>query len=340
MACPRFRHGGQNPAKWTFRILQEVSDLADRKRVAVVVLNWNRKEMLLDCLAHVKKLTYPVDWIVVVDNASMDGSAEAVRSAYPDAVLVCNSRNCGAQEGKNIGLRKALEYPADYVYMVDNDMVVDPASLSELIRVAEQDSRVGLVGAKMYDYSKPDTLLSAGGVIDYTQNVGRGRGDREKDRGQYDRIEPVDYLWGGALLAKRVVLETVGLFDPGFTGYWFEDTDLSVRVKKAGYSVLFNPFAKAWHKPHPMVEQFSYRKKYLTSRNAIRFMKKHATPGQWAKYLFFAVGGVPYMVVRDLIRYRNAMGAVGKVHGMINGFRCKNHQDGSFVKCFKSENAQ
>jgi len=289
------------------------------KRVAVVILNWNRKDMLLDCIAHVKLLNYPVDRIVVVDNASADGSSAAVRNIHPDVLLVQNERNYGAQEGKNIGLRKALEFQVECIFMVDNDIVVDKDSLSNLMQVAESDPFVGMVGAKMYDHSKPDILLSAGGIIDFTQNVGRGRGDREKDSGQYDRIDGVDYLWGGALLVKREVLENVGLFDPGFAGYWFEDTDLSVRVRKAGYKIVFNPFAKVWHKPHATLEQFSYRKKYLTTRNAIRFMKKHATPGQWAKYLFFALGGLPYAFFRDLILHGSGMGAIGKGRGLIEG---------------------
>jgi GT2 family glycosyltransferase len=297
--------------------------LNKNKHVAVVILNWNRREMLLDCICNIRHLRYPVSDIIVVDNASGDGSVEAVRKAFPDTVLVVNDKNYGAQEGKNIGLRRALQTPADAVFMVDNDIIVDPDSLGRLLETAESDPTVGMVGAKMYDYGKPGVLLSAGGIIDYTQNVGRGRGDGEVDHGQYDRIEEVDYLWGGALLVKREILETVGLFDPGYVGYWFEDTDLSVRVRKAGYGVLFNPFAKVWHKPHATIEQFSYRKKYMAARNAVRFMKKHAKPRQWVKYTFFVVAGFPVAAVRDLIRHGTMEGVWGKMRGFFEGLLLK-----------------
>ena len=81
-------------------------------------------------------------------------------------------------------------------------------------------------------YQPEDIIFSAGGVIDFTENVSRGRGDAQKDVGQFTKIEEVGYLWGGALLARKSVLEEVGLFDSGYVGYWFEDTDISVRKKK------------------------------------------------------------------------------------------------------------
>jgi GT2 family glycosyltransferase len=292
------------------------------KKVSVVILNWNRKEMVLDCLEHIKKLEYPVCEIIVVDNASTDGSVEALRKEYPDAKLIVNDKNYGAPEGKNIGLREAVKSNTDYIYMVDNDIVVKSSSLSELIKVGESDPQVGMVGTMMYDYSKQDIILSAGGTIDFTQNVSRGRGDKEKDTGQFDKIEEVDYLWGGAMLVKREVLIKVGFFDPKFVGYWFEDTDLSVRVRKAGFRVVFCPWAKVWHKPHATVEQFSYRKKYLATKNAIRFMKKHARLQNWIKYLFFAIGGLPYAFIRDLILHKNVEGVFGKAKGIYDGLMC------------------
>lgn len=287
--------------------------------VSVVILNWNRKEMLLDCLQSVKELTYPVSQIIVVDNASTDGSAQAVKEKFPDVKLIENDKNYGAIGGKNIGLRNALASPTKYIYMVDNDIIGAPDSLSRLVEVAEADSSVGLVGAIMYDHSQPDTILSAGGILDYTQNVARGRGTNEKDAGKYNKIEPVDYLWGGALLARTSGLEQVGLFDEDYIGYWFEDVDLSIRFVRSGYKVLFNPLAKVWHQPHQTIEQFSYRKKYLATRNAIRFMKKYANTLQWAKYLFFAIAGLPYAFARDLISRGTPASAIGKAKGLYDG---------------------
>ena len=304
------------------------------EKVSVVILNWNRKDVLLEALKEVHALEYPVYEIIVVDNASTDGSVDAVKEEYPDVAIVQNDKNYGAIGGKNIGLRKAMASPVKYIYMVDNDIMVAKDSLTKLVEVAESKDTVGLVGAMMYDLSKPDIILSAGGTIDYTENVSRGRGDAQVDTGQFDRVEQVDYLWGGALLARKQVLERVGLFDEEFIGYWFEDTDLSVRVRKAGYEILFCPFAKVWHKPHQTIEQFSFRKKYLATRNAVRFMKKHANGLQWMKYLFYAIGGLPYAFVRDLLARRNVSGVWGKARGLFDGIFDK---DNAVNKVLKSD---
>lgn len=293
--------------------------MEQKAKISVVMLNWNRKDVLMESIQAVLDLDYPLYEVIVVDNASTDGSQQAVREKFPDVVLVENDKNYGAIGGKNIGLKRAIQSPVDYIYMVDNDIVGAKDSLSRLVEVAEADSDIGMVGAMMYDMSKPDVILSAGGTIDYTENVSRGRGDAQKDVGQFSKTEAVDYLWGGALLARKSVLETVGLFDPDYIGYWFEDTDLSVRVRKAGYQILFCPFAKVWHKPHETVEQFSFRKKYLATRNAVRFMKKHAPVSGWIKYLFFAIAGLPYALVRDLAKGRGVKGVWGKAKGLIDG---------------------
>ena len=93
-------------------------------------------------------------------------------------------------------------------------------------------------------------------------------------------------------------------------------------MRRAGYKIIFNPFAKVWHKPH-VSENLSYRKKYLATRNAIRFMKKYASPLNWAKYVLFVFAGIPFMIVRD----RSIMGAVGKLQGFFAGLMQKDNTE-------------
>jgi len=249
-----------------------------------------------------------------------------VKDNFPHFTLVINNSNLGAAEGKNIGIRKAMESPITYIYMLDNDMIADRRSLSELVQVAESDPQAGLVGTKIFIYGKPDVLLSAGGKINFTQNIGGGRNYHRKDKGRYNVVEQVDYVWGGALLIRRSVIETVGYYDPMFKGYWFEDTDFSLRVRKAGYKVLYCPHAHVWHQPHETSEQYSYRKKYLASRNAIYFMKKHAVWHNWLKYLFIITASLPFAFLHEFLIRKSISGTSGKATGIIDGLCNRPHR--------------
>ncbi|MFH1942422.1 MAG: glycosyltransferase family 2 protein [bacterium] len=288
----------------------------EKKRVAIVVLNYNRREMLLRCLDSIFRQDHPVFKVILVDNHSSDGSVEAVRQTYPSVEIIRNDRNYGASGGKNIGLRHAMKEVVDWVYLVDNDIIVEKNTLVELIKVTEIDPKVGVVGSKIYNLDNPHELYGAGVVLDYTQNVGHGRGRGEIDEGQYDRTEEVEVLLGGSLLIRMDVLRSIGLFDTDFLGYWYEAQDFCLRAVKAGFKVYFAHRSKVWHKPP--AEEYSFHKKYLTTRNALRFMEKHGRPRTWMKYLFYSIVGFGYALVRETPR-GNFMGVVGKAKGLFDG---------------------
>ncbi|MBN1824982.1 MAG: glycosyltransferase family 2 protein [Candidatus Eisenbacteria bacterium] len=287
--------------------------------VAIVALTWNRRDSMLECLASIDALDYPDKRIILVDNASTDGTAAAARERFPGVELIVNERNLGAIGGKNVGLRRALDLPVPYVFMVDDDVVLERETLRELVLAAEEDPRIGLVGPKMFDLDRPEILLAAGGRIDYTENIGRHIGEGERDDGRYDDGFEPDYLCGAVLLARSDALREAGLFDSDFVGYWYEDTDLSVRVRASGLRVVLAPRARVRLRAAPAAEQLSYRKKYLASRNAIRFLRKHAGRRQWARFLLFTAAGVPYALARDLLHGRGPGAAAGKALGILDG---------------------
>jgi GT2 family glycosyltransferase len=294
--------------------------MRDDPKVIVVILNWNRKDVLIECIQSVLKMTYPHFDIVVVDNHSHDGSAEAVRKHFPDILVIENDKNYGAIEGKNIGLRRAVALNAQYIFALDNDLIADPACLTELVNVCETDPDVGVVAAKIYDLDRPDIILAAGTKIDYTQNIVRQYGKGEKDMGQYEVIAEVDAVGAGHMLVNKEVFEKVGYLDTLFLGYGYEDIDFGVQTRQAGFKVVYCPTAKVWHRPHSGIGHYSFRKKYLEARNAICFMKKHARWHHWVKYLFFVGLGLPYALVREGLR-GNIGGVWGKARGLFDGLR-------------------
>lgn len=288
--------------------------------VIVVILTWNKKEILLECIRSVQALDYSNFKVIVVDNDSKDGTREAVQAFENEIIFLQNDKNLGAIQGKNVGLKKAVELNGDYVFVIDNDLVVEPQALNHMIRLFQSDEKIGLIGAKIYDYVHQDILLSCGSKIDYTQNIVRQYGRGKKDSERFNTIRDVDFLGMGHTMIKREVFHSIGFLDERFLGYGCEDVDFGVQARKSGWRVVYCPDAIVWHRPHSGVGVYSYNKKYLEARNAILFMKKNARFHQWVKYLFFVLLGFPYAMIVEG-RRGNWGGVAGKARGLIDGFR-------------------
>jgi GT2 family glycosyltransferase len=260
-------------------------------KVVIVVLNWNGKRMTVECIESVKKIGYGNYEILLVDNGSKDGSQECFRSRYPEIELLENKANLGFAEGTNIGIQRAIGERADYILLLNNDTTVDENFLSELVNVAEHDSRIGFVGPKVYYYNcrgRRDVIAFAGGRINMWIGKARNLGEREEDRGQYDDTKQMSYVEGSCLLVKTEVVQRIGLLDSTLFAYW-EEVDWCMRGNRAGYTSVFVPSAKIWHK----VAASSGRvgNTYYFTRNLFWFMKKHATGKQYLSFLlcFFFV---------------------------------------------------
>lgn len=216
-------------------------------RVSIIVLNWNGLEDTIECLESLRKMTYPNYEIVIVDNASSGNDVVVLKERYGDYIhIIANDKNYGFAEGNNIGIRYALAKQSDYVFMLNNDTIVDANFLAELVRVAEEDDKSGILGGKIYYYASPNRFQSVGGRIywwlGYIADIS-GRDDVE----QFERVAEQDYVYGTAMLIKRQVIEKVGLLDSSLF-FGMEDYDYCARAKKAGFKVLYVPGAKVWHK--------------------------------------------------------------------------------------------
>jgi len=269
-------------------------------KVTIIILNWNGKKDTIECVESVRNLSYPNYEILIVDNGSTDGSQEAFRQKYPDITLIENPKNLGFAEGNNIGMRYALKSGSDYILLLNNDTTVDQIFLDELIKWAEMDEKVGILGPKIYFYHEPKRIWFLGANI----NLWTGRisyiGRNQIDRGQFEDIKEVDYVAGCAILVKREVIEKIGLLDKRYF-FYYEDTDWCARAKKAGYSVIFVPEAKIWHKigaSSGKIEGFSL---YYSMRNRFLFMKKHSTEIQFLSFLIYFVSVNTLLIITYLI---------------------------------------
>ncbi len=224
-----------------------LEDRAGVPLVAVVVLNWNRLDDSVECLTSVRRLSYPNVLPILVDNGSTDGSADELRSRFPEFVHIRNGRNLGFAEGNNVGIRRALSAGAEYVLLLNNDARIAPDALDRLLEVAKSDPRIGILGPRVYFWDRPTLVWSDGGRVDPVQvqpaHLGEGEDDSARGQEPFD----VDYMPGCALLASAESLRQTGLLDPDYF-LVFEEADLCARARAGGYRIVAVPRAKVWHK--------------------------------------------------------------------------------------------
>ncbi len=250
-------------------------------RIDVITLTWNQRRDTLECLASLSQLTYPNYRIILVDNGSTDGTVEAVRERYPAVTLIVNAHNLGFQGGFNVGLRHALNTGADYVFVMNNDTTVQPDILDELMKHAAP-ADVGMLSPKIYYADEPDRIWSVGGDCHPITFEMTHKGDNQLDRGQWEQVIERDFLVGCAMLMKRSLLEQIGLFDTGYHPIYYEDVDLCVRARRAGFRLLMVPSAKMWHKVSASGGgSGSPRERYLMARHSVRYFRKYIRGWRW-----------------------------------------------------------
>jgi len=272
--------------------------------VVTIVLNWNGKEVIADCLNSLLASDYPNLRVIVVDNGSVDGSAEYLKAEFPSVELICSPTNLGFTGGNNLGIRRTLEEGADYVLLLNNDTVIDRECVSHLVRVAESNPRYGALNPKMYYFDPPSRLWFAGGAFSLWRGVSEHWGRKALDEGQYDTQREVTFANGCALFIRASALEEVGLLDETLFSY-AEDVDLSIRMRRAGYQLVYVPQARLWHKVgFASLENLGQAYKYyLYIRNSLWVLTKHARPIQLlVAYPYFLVNAGLRLTLLALLR--------------------------------------
>ena len=249
-------------------------------RVAIIILNWNKWQVTLECLESLKSLRYPNVRVLVVDNGSTDGSPEHLRDLPLHATLLANAENLGYTGGNNQAIAQALAEGADYVWLLNNDAVVTPDALSLLVAAAERDPGLGMVAPLLRRPDEDAESEAVGLLFDLDRPALEVTTDVETARRwQAERPDRVA-LVGAALLVRRALLERVGGFDDRLFAY-DEDIDLSIRSVQAGFRNAVEFAAVVHHRPRPaaatdarVVAPHVY---YFMTRNDILLWRKHCT---------------------------------------------------------------
>lgn len=241
-----------------------------------VILNTNRRDDTLACIASLRENDYTEQQIIVLDNNSTDGSSEAIATQFPEVQIIHLEENRGYAGNNNVGITAAVGQGADWVFVLNEDTILAPDCLSQMIDAAQSHERVGVVGPMVYHHDEPQVIQSAGGSLDRYW-VSHHIGENEPDHRQYQTPRSVDWISGCAILVHRAVVEEVGALDERFFYYW-EETEWCLRAARAGWTILHVPDARLWHKgvqrdyrPNPSVT-------YYNTRNRFLLLAKHRAP--------------------------------------------------------------
>ncbi len=250
-------------------------------QISIVILNWNGRDDTLACLDSVFRIEYPSFDVIVADNGSVDGSVSAVRAQFPSVHIIENKANLGFAGGNNPAIFHALTSGAEFIFLLNNDTVVDSGILRAFIDASNRIPNAGIFGAKIYYFAKKDTIWYAGGWWNQRNLRFGDYGANQVDYGQFDEISRTDWVIGCALFARAEVFKNVGLLEEKFF-LNYEEIDFCFRAKSAGYDCAFTPFARVWHKVSvsfggdnsPLKAYFNERNRLLWARRNMSYVNQ------------------------------------------------------------------
>jgi hypothetical protein len=244
-------------------------------QVFIIILNWNGWRDTLACVESCRKLTWPNFRIVVVDNASSDGSEENLHRQLPDVEIIQTGANLGFAGGNNVGVKLALTSGADYVWLLNNDTIADPGALTAMVEAMEREPAAGMAGSKIYFFDSPRLIWSTGGAWRRGRLSLRMRGAFQLDRGQFDKPGEVGSVSGCSMLVRSAVISEIGLMKEEYFLYW-EDIEWCARAQEAGYKAIYVPGSLVWHRGSASTEDGSFLQFYYSTRNGFSFLRGHA----------------------------------------------------------------
>ena len=271
-------------------------------KIFIIILNYNGREFIRQCLADVFSLDYPNFEVVVVDNNSQDGSLEEAKKFFSRAHFIKNDENIGFSAGNNVGIRFALEHMADWVLLLNQDTRTENNVLEKLLEAGQNDPRLGIISPIIFKGDTSEIWFSGGNIDWWKMRTVHQRelvGNINRD---------TEFISGCAMMVKKEVFAKVGLLDEEFFLY-YEDADLSVRAKKAGFGLAVTPETSIKHFEKSSAPEGN--KLYWLVISGLIFFQKNASPAMrlWEDiYCFFRHlknrmdvkrGGKDATIVRD-----------------------------------------
>jgi len=284
--------------------------------VTVVVLAYNNYSDTSECLGSLQALDYEPLSLLLVDNGSSDGTARSASIDFPGVEILRSENNLGVAGGFNLGVIQALREGSDYVLILNNDTVVDPSMIDELVGASAKADDCGVLMPKIVHYDRPQIIWSVGARYRRFPPAIVMRGLNKPDDGRFDLLEEIPFAPTCGLLIPRRTFDRVGLFDDGYF-FYFDDWDYSIRVRQAGMSILYVPTARLYHKVSSTIQREGRPPFYWRTWGAsgARYYRRFGRPP-----LLSAIVHLGYLVCREGLR-EGPKAAYYFVQGVRKGWR-------------------
>lgn len=294
------------------------------KKLAILICNYNKKDYILKCISSVLESSYKEMDIYVVDNASTDDSVKVISSTFGNKItLIENKENLGGSGGFNTGIKYVLNLGYKYIYLLDNDVIIDKFAVQNLVDYLELHSNTGAVGSRIYSLDNPRIVQEFGSNIDFDNFDIKLMNNGIMDLKYREESMECDYIAACSALFRVDALKKIGTIDENYFIYW-DDIDLCYRLKLAGYNVVAISNSKVWHKGGGTVRNNTFGTYYFW-RNKVYFFVKYCNKEQLQKFsikLFEQIFQAMYSC-NYIGKYSSAKTIIRAVDDALNGIRGK-----------------
>ena len=273
-----------------------------RMKVTIIIATWNKEKLLKECLKSLKKQTFKKFRIIVVDNASLDGTVGFLNKRYPNIKIIKLGKNLGFSKAVNKGIKVS---ETEYIILLNNDTVVDKNFVKYLVVFLNKHKYYCACTSKMIDFSNRNVVLSAGDIMNNLgQSFPRGLGD---DIRKWDKAEEVFLITGGASIFRKKTFDKIGYFDEDFFIYG-EDTDWCFRAQIAGYKFYYEPKAIAYHHCKATSKDMPKVVEYLQFRNMVLTILKgfpqklFLRKGRFIGMILVHLNTIFYMTIKGFLK--------------------------------------